>query len=47
MIELFIGVVVGVVIGWHVEQPSWAREACKAVKSRVNKLREKIADKLN
>lgn len=42
-----LGILVGVIVGWHIEQPTWAHEACKSVNARVNKLRDKIADKLN
>ena len=37
MIELIIGVVAGVIVGWHFPQPAWATSAIDKVKSLIGK----------
>lgn len=38
MIEFLIGILVGVVVGWNVAQPEWARTAQETVVSKLKLL---------
>jgi hypothetical protein len=38
MLYLLIGIVIGIVIGWNLPQPDWARQAQERVVSAFNKL---------
>ena len=37
MLESIIWVVVGIVVGWNLPQPSWAAELTDKIKARFNK----------
>lgn len=45
MLELLLGLVVGVVIGWHIPQPAWARAAEEKVVEEVKVVEEKVVAK--
>jgi hypothetical protein len=45
MTEFIIGVVAGVIVGWNVTQPEWAKNAQAKVIETAVSLKEKIMSK--
>lgn len=46
MLELVLGLIVGVVIGWHIPQPAWARQVEEKIVEEVKVQEEKVVAKV-